>query len=172
MFVCADTHECFCVCVSIYVICVGMLMEPIGHVGSSGAGVAGSCMPSDSHAGNWTQVLWKSSFCSCQLSPLSSTLLFYPYAYQWKSTKTHFWGLISESKLLQNRGKTWLWWFVKDTCRKKIELKDPPESKGKESEDKLKYNIYNKSMKHLKPLRIFVMLLREQMQENYRFKKY
>lgn len=39
--------------------------------------------------------------------------------------------------------------------QKKIELKDLPEAKGKESESKLKYNIYNKSMKNLKPLRIF-----------------
>lgn len=157
------TRVCVCVCVSvsIYVICVGMLMEPIGHVGSSGAGVAGSCMPSDSHAGNWTQVLWKSSFCSCQLSPLSSTLLFYPYAYQWKSTKAHFEDLFLNLNYFKTGGKHNYGYLWKILIEKKIELKDPPESKGKESEDKLKYNIYNKSMKHLKPLRIFVMLLRE-----------
>lgn len=48
-----------------------MLAEARG-ISFSAAGVTGSREKPDVGAGNWTQVLYKSSVCSLSLSPLSS----------------------------------------------------------------------------------------------------
>lgn len=65
--------NCVCVCVSMWVhaimnMCCPWSLEEDG--GSTGAGVKGSCEPSDGSVGNWTWVLCMSSECFWQLSHL------------------------------------------------------------------------------------------------------